>query len=651
MKQGTITVNRDGSVSEYDKYNDELGPEEASGLLNIFSYELASHVFNEFFICLSVHEDNAKLLKVLRIHKDSNETNNLITTRYKLGRYTKKNVRAYVSQKPDFRKAGLSDQVSFEFEPDGNTNLIGGYIIYEGNTYDDSNSPDISSLRMSDEAKLYRYYYTYGDHNDIVNLVIMFALIKKRYEQDDKYLNNLRDVKSQKHYETIVKTVKERLTEKTKHKGLLWEAPLHIQPYIGVQLKELPKAYIDRVTSQETKFAHLRYFSMQIFTAIATQTNEFMLHLNIPRSDHLGYLRKHSMFRGSLDAMVIEKRCIVVARGREHDEERNDDANFSPPIARHYENVLFCLETIFATTKSVSNFNKELEENITWKISNILQGKPLSILSKVFHWLGFGNTIKYLYTWGLVVGLGAFCLLLIRQDIFAYLMIAVFILFPRVLFYWAELRDFSKLRYLLNTARTLSPCEDFSSNIEPSLRTEATIRAAQRAKSFGLDILIDTVHNRMENYGHFINTYYASLNTKLALFFTLIVICMSSAAFVYGKINGNTLRDILTDAYTKITKHVDSNANTTEKAAVILTTTEKDGVSIGKGKLLTNTNANMKTKNKARPNNTGKRKKTKESALLNTDLNEEMTAIHAQKSNKKALHPKKPQNYPDWEER
>ena len=552
-------INENGElITDYNKIeNQNKG---ASGFLNIFAYELASHVFNEFFICLSnkTHKETSRVLKVMRIYKADakDQGRNFITTRYNQGRYNRKIIKTYLSKRPNFRKIGLSERVDFSIAPNQRQKSMPGkgFLIYEG-------TPDSDRGYNSDEEKLYRYYCKHGTVNDVVNLFIMFSVIKKRTNTYYNQLNTLKYLVGKvTHDNNITNGDRNADAEKAlqnieKYMGLLWKAPLYSQPYIGVQLYKIPEEYIHKSVDVIDRYMHIKDFTIHVLTAIATQTKEFMLHLNIPHNEesYLEYLRERSIFRGTLDVMIVEKRCVVVARGRSHSNEI-PHSNLINPIETHYNNLLFCFESIFATTKSVSSFNKELEESISWKVTDMLNGNAREWQRRLLSYKVYSKHHFKI----LLVGIPVLYIILLKilQRPYCIHYCVLFAGIIHIVFLLSEHHPLYLLRNMINQARTLSPCEDFSSNIEPSLRTESSIKAVNIAKKFGLDILVKTVHDRLDSYGHFLKTRHETLIIQVNGFLSVFILYIACITLTYtsqgGKDNkpislSNLYEELLTD--------------------------------------------------------------------------------------------------------
>lgn len=201
----------------------------------------------------------------------------------------------------------------------------------------------------------------------------------------------------------------------------------------------------------------------KLLVAVATQTKEFIKHFTDPYK----YLKENSITRGSQDAIVLERRGFVACGIRHEREDQNlDRKNF---LNNPFATLVFSIEAIMANVKSVNAFNKELEEYVSPAINDMLH--------KRIH-----------------------------------------------LFHIFKIR---KLYRLVSKARALSPCEDFSSNIIPNLRSQIAIEGSLRIQKFALNILIESVRHRLENFGHFLRTTHESLNAEFRIALSILMVIIA----------------------------------------------------------------------------------------------------------------------------
>ncbi|MCP4266218.1 MAG: hypothetical protein GY777_11705 [Candidatus Brocadiaceae bacterium] len=222
-------------------------------------------------------------------------------------------------------------------------------------------------------------------------------------------------------------------------------------PYIGVIMKTLPewvkdpnKDISDNIIPSEVA---------KLLSAMASQTKEFLYRLG----DADNFLINNNISRGKRDSIIIDKRgfsALGLRKEASADKwdicgKHNDDFYFLQFRLNVLMVMTFCIESTFATMKSVYGFNKELEEFVSKKINILL--KDSSYIDA------------------------------------------------------ARLAEYVKI---ISKARTLSPCEDLTSNIIPFLKSHIGIECSKKIKQLGLDELIESSQRRLQNYGHFLNTYY-----------------------------------------------------------------------------------------------------------------------------------------------
>ncbi len=276
-------------------------------------------------------------------------------------------------------------------------------------------------------------------------------------------------------YEITKRYEKDRYTNKDK--------VIQVFPYIGVKLHNNPKEIM------KNEFEYDLDAAGTLFYAISKQTSELLTETR----EMDKYLNENSLTKGKKDAILIERRGFVAAGSRmPYDLDTSTDSIDTP-----YETIVFCLESILATLKSMSNFNRELELHVTRKINVFLAA---------------------------------------NKQIKEYNKPIIRTLLPLLLTMYyplGTLRDFRKLSILklvVSRARTLSPCEDYSSNIIPSLRSETAIKGSKKFFDYAINDLMKTIHTRLENYGHFLKTSHEGMIIKinLSISFILLIIAIGS---------------------------------------------------------------------------------------------------------------------------
>ncbi len=299
---------------------------------------------------------------------------------------------------------------------------------------------------------------------------------------------------------------------------------LYVSPYIGVKIYDNPEAFINPKTGKYNDIAG------QVLLAIATQTKEFLTDLR----NGTKYLRDNSLTRGKQDAMLIERRGFVAAGTRTKVE---GEASLDRP----YNTLIFCIESIMATWKSVSSFNKELEEYVSRRVNSFLQVQSvLGNLKKLELYLErHKSRVLRDSLCGLVKAartskskLLKVCRFILRKTGRIFAICNPITMFLNVI-------RLGELREIVNKARTLSPCEDFSSNIIPYLKSEISIRGSKKLRDFGLSELIDTVHGRLENYGHFLKTSQESHRVQAGLFIAIVMLIITIVEILKGNLWDN----------------------------------------------------------------------------------------------------------------
>ncbi len=525
-----LTINQHCEVQRRKESTDKYHPRKVSGFLNIYTHELAGHVFNDFFTCLKdpKHKEYADILHITRIKPETTKDHNLLSDRYSLGEYTKKEVMVEIQHVPDL--SDFSEQVSYYEKRDRK------YLIYKGDLLDSDKKKIYESYKYTSHPNANKTKTTEEKRKLLESLAMMFSILSRNIceNQDDCPLKDnesmncplLKDETFKNLLEDSIELTpankedkrKEILSKTCEHYGSLWKGPLYVHPYIAIKFNKFPPG--NKYIKKDVLSDH----AIRVLTAIVTQTYALEEHLNIPGADdnNSDYLLRRSISRGNQDAIFVEKRALIVAGNRDK----------SRALDTPYHSILFCMESIFATQKSVSNFNKELEENISWRINNMLTD------ANVTQWQYFKPNIPQWFIIGCAVLSIVDCCVplwieaehIVMSICIAAFFTAVYCTSPL----FVEFRYIAKFWELLNRARTLSPCEDFSSNIEPSLKSESAYKASEIAKGFGLNILVDTVHNRMDNYGHFLKNHHASLNSKITLAFTIMILLATGAGIYIG---------------------------------------------------------------------------------------------------------------------
>jgi len=451
------SLNKDGQI--------ETGKEKSlSGFLNIFAYELANFVFNDFFRCLSDEnkKEKTQFLKILRVFEKKGTDRYQITTRYKKGKYTNKIIKVCVTRVPNLKF--LSEKVSCEWVKGEQ------YIVYRGDPEEQDKYLLLQQYKDSDK-----------DHSNISR---MFSVISESQPEE-----NL---------------------------PLYWNAPIHVYPYVGIRLNLVPGCYVDRTTG------FLKPVAINVFTAMATQTPEFLRYLNTGL-DISSYLKKNSVTKGQQDTIIIERRGFVAA-GNRRIGIREEDLSLTNP----YNTLLFCFESTFATSKSVGSFNRELEEFVSWKVQ-----EHLNVSTKTWVYILAIQQKRRLVLYSVLLllvlvflELNLSCEFLgIECSLFFLIHVCVLSVFAAIFLSAVKhILVTHPISDLLNKARTLSPCEDFSSNITPSLTSEIALKGTTKVKEFTLNVLIDTVHRRLENYGHFLKTSNESLIVKVNWLISMTVL-------------------------------------------------------------------------------------------------------------------------------
>jgi len=530
------SIDSDGNI-EISNYESKVHSQN-SGILNVYCYELSGIIFNTFFRRLKHYEERQaiskskgntntlKYLSITRLHEQASPIDRYrISSRHNRGLYTKKSAKAYVEGKINL--SGISQRASYKPNPEDNET---GFITYSG----DLKKSDVNLL-------LARNYKSNKNLKSILKLIMLLANVtpnpphinidsKTDIVPDDKILpidnyiinalyskpNTFKIKEILKSCRLIISTFNESESMNNNY-GYLWNAPLYVTPYIAVKFDDLPESCFEQ---EAGKKGMLRKEMVCSLVAMATQTQPFIDSLNIP-DDTSKYLDTASLSRGKRDAIIMERRGLIAACNREP--EGNNKSLDIP-----YNTMIFCIESCFATTKSVSSYNKELEEFVSWKVSNMLKGSSTNIIFKMASspavLLLAGITLLTLLAISIFSAVyGKMALITVMATIFALLLYMIGHQFITYI-------DLHKLRELINKARTLSPCEDFSSNIAPSLKSEISLKAAERANTYGLNSLIDTVHRRLENHGHFLKSSNESLNARITWLLSctmLFMVCVN----------------------------------------------------------------------------------------------------------------------------
>ncbi|MGR3320028.1 MAG: hypothetical protein ACUZ8O_16290 [Candidatus Anammoxibacter sp.] len=467
------------------------------GFLNIFAYGFASHVFNEFFRRLSNSKNirQINLLQVDRVCQKSKKNDCLIVDRFKSGLYTNKTVKALISKPPNCKK--LSDRVNYLKDSHGKS-----YVIYRGDP------------ERKDELLLYKQFK--DSKEDLVSLVKMFSIIKKRVDIDkielpkelEKFFGPKDLLK-----DTLQKFVlRNSLKEIT---GKLWNAPLFATPYIGIRFNSIPDAYIEEDS--------LKPAALNLLIATARQTPEY---LNSSNSKPAEFLQNNFISLGQKDTIVVEHQGVATIENciKKQNGKLSENSTFGVSFDTPYNPLIFCLESTLATTKSVSSFNKELEEDVSSKVDNMLNKRLKGFFA------AFYRTMPVTY-FGVIAGI-VFLLFAGGMSVIANCVMVVFVVCHMV----STLRNyyvFNKLNEFIYKARILSPCEDSSYNIINSLKSEIVIKGVTIAKGFGLNTLTKIVNKRFESLDHLLKTCHQTLivQANWILIFLLLYLGMVNLVF------------------------------------------------------------------------------------------------------------------------
>ena len=470
------------------------------GFLNIFAYELASNVFNEFFRCLSNSKNShlASLLQVDRICERSRKNDHLIVDRFKRGLYTNKIVKALISKPPNCKK--LSDRVNCLKDSMGKL-----YIVYRGDP------------EPQDELLLYKQFK--DSKEDLISLTKMFSMIKERPgkgkieipEELAKFYGPQEQPK-----DTLQKYVlKNSLKEIT---GKLWNAPLFAAPYIGIRYNSIPDEYIEE--------GRLKPEAFNLLFAATRQTSEY---LNSSNSKPVECTHDNIISPGQRDAIVVEHNSIATIENckREQSGKLSGLSTFEGNFDTSYNPLMFCLESIFATTKSVRSFNKELEEDLSVKVDNMLNKRFKGFFA------AFYRTMPAVH-FGAIAGI-VFLLFAGGMSVIANCVMVVFVVCHMV----STLRSyhvFNKLNEFIYKARILSPCEDSSCNITNSLKSDIVTKGVAIAKGFGLNTLTKSVSKRFENFDMLLKTCHQTLivQANRILIFLLLYVGMVNLVFSHS---------------------------------------------------------------------------------------------------------------------
>ncbi len=551
-----------------DKPVDNSDSQRVSGFLNIYAYEIASHAFSEFFRCLSVEENKYKtsLLQILRTYEGPYKDSNLITKRFIRGRYTKKNVHVDTDAHPDkpnfiykfkyLRKHHKLCNISRQFSYNHVSHSI--HLNINDVKKKTNNTPICKRIlrfillrtsrffRRFLPFRIFRYLrvlirklykslkpapyihsahrLTYSGDPNVNDFCLLFELYKNNEQVLIKLIKLYCKISLKEDFnpESIplpskyMKNSQKLISNEEANNiaGEWWNSPLYVSPYIFIKINEYPKNYIEDDDALSQK-------AISTFVAMATQTETFIKNLNMP-DDKEKYLTNHSISRGKKDAIFIEQRASVAAGNRKEDTDK--ERSLDTP----YNNIIFCLESIFATQSSVSNFNKELEESVSWRITNMLREVPQNKYNLIFSIFGYKKHSLF-YLSGIMLTLFIVCYIL-KLEYSTWMHCGVIgITVVHLCYLASEYYTIKQLRDLINKARTLSPCEDFSANIEPSLKSESAIKASKIARSFGLDMLIKNVQDRLESYGHFLKTLHEALTAHTTWFLTVLLLYVTCA--------------------------------------------------------------------------------------------------------------------------
>lgn len=187
--------------------------------------------------------------------------------------------------------------------------------------------------------------------------------------------------------------------------------------------------------------------------AIANNTPEFLEYFNNPKK----YMNDNNLARGK-EILLIERRGWIMVSPRLNDLSERDR------FRRGFVNsLIYSIESISATTKTIESFNENLE----------------TVAKKVSHEFNFQVTNFYSNKKNVISSLVEKGKLSKNIKIFVS---------------------------VIAKARSISPCEDISTSMEAHVRSPTLIKAINKLKSFGMIELITLARMRMKNYGYFLQT-------------------------------------------------------------------------------------------------------------------------------------------------
>ena len=478
--------------------NNVLAKKETSGFLNIFTHDLASHVFNEFFRCLS-NEKNGKLRNLLKISKvcqSSTKSDLSIVNRFERGLYTNKKVKALISEAPNCKK--LSDRVNFSKDAKGKF-----YIEYSGDPLE------------HDEHLLYKQFSDNKD--DLISLLKMFALIKEPPKNNETdlpkellkfYLENQNPNNPLEKF-LIKKEVKNIA-------GMLCNAPLFVTPFIGVKFDNIPEKYMGN--------GLLKYPPLNLFSTTSTSP---LKSLDISDNSKTNLLPASSIINNQVYSMAIERNGVTFVDNsvKKKKEKQRILQNSSSLFSRSYDALIFCLESTIATTKALSYFNKELEEEVSYKFNNILN-KRLSN-----SWITFYRNKPITY-FGIIAGL-VFFLFASGISAIANCCMTFFIMLHMA----SILRNYhinNKLNCFINKANSLSTYNDSSYNITNAITSEIVLKGVELVKGFSLNPLINLVKNRLKTFKKTLENIYSPFILQANWIFISLVLYMGIINLIFS---------------------------------------------------------------------------------------------------------------------
>lgn len=313
-----------------------------------------------------------------------------------------------------------------------------------------------------DELLLYKQFSDSKD--DLISLLKMFAIIKEPPQNNKVDLpKELLNFYSEN--QNPNNSLEKFLIKKEVKKitGKLWNAHLFVTPFIGVKFDDIPEKYMEN--------GRLKSPTLNLFSTTSARP------LN------------------SLD------------------------------FSDNYDTLIYCVESAIATTKALSCFNKELEEEVSCKFNNILNKRISN------PWTAFyrNNPITY---FGIIAGL---VFLLFASGISA--IANCFMIFFIMLHMISILRNYhinNKLHCIINKANSLSPYNDSSSDITNAIKSEIVIKGVKIVNGFDLNPLINIVDNRLKTFNNTLKTIYSSFIQQANWIFLFLVLYMGITNLIFS---------------------------------------------------------------------------------------------------------------------